>query len=783
MFVVGFDFGVKNCTIAVAQKGGIDVIANEVSNRLTPSLVSFGEKERYLGEPAQTNYLRNIRNTITNIKRYIGVNFKDVQQELKQECFSYQELPNGQIGFNVSLCGEQRELTATAVVGMLLGKLKRTTEAYAKAPLREVVISVPGYWTEYQRRALLNAGQIAGLNITRLMNETTATALSYGIYKELPEDNPLKVLFIDVGDASTSVAAVAYKKGQLNVMATAFEKDVGGRNFDQTLLKHFAAEFKQNYKIDIYENKKAMIRTLQACERMKKMLSANFEVPISIDSLMEDKDVKGKLTRDQFEALVASDLEAILAPVRKVLEITGMSADQFATVEITGGGTRSTSVQKKLSEFLGRELSKTINSEESVCRGCSLQCAMLSPVFKVRPFAIHEIASFPIQVSFKSASSDQNLAVFNATSPLPSAKPIRFSFPVTKAEPFQLVVSTTYGTLQTITVNNVPAFTNKSTVKARVWLDVHGIFHLDEVKLVETLPEEAETPKEDVKMTDAAPAEGEEKKDEAKKEEPKKVKVRETALEYQVNIPMNNLADLQKEIEEEGRMHATDVLATETADKKNAVESYIYDMRAKLNGELKEYATAEESSLLTSMLTNAEDWLYADGEDATKSVYVAKFEELDNVGGPIIKRRGEREAYPEVVRRLRDAASFYKNEAFTPVEKYEHIAKEDKERIINEADQLVAWVDQLVTKQGSLPKTAACIVNVTDVNTKIKQFEYMAKTILNKPKPAPPKVETPKAEPAQPQTPPPQTETPPPATEESAEPAPAAAKDANMDLD
>ncbi|EFA86442.1 heat shock protein Hsp70 family protein [Heterostelium album PN500] len=735
MFVVGFDFGTKQCTIAVAQKGGVDVIANEVSNRLTPSLVSFGEKERYIGEPAATNHLRNIRNTITNIKRFIGVKFADVQDELKSESFNAFELPNGQIGFNVQLCGESRQISAVATLGSLLGKLKRTTEAFAKAPLREVVVSVPVYWTEYQRRALLNAGTIAGLNITRLINESTATALSYGIYKDLPEDNPLKVMFIDIGDSSTTVSAIDFKKGQLQVKATACEKDVGGRNFDATLLKYWANEFKKNYKIDIYENKKALIRTQQACEKLKKMLSSNFEAPISIDSLMDDKDVKGMMNRDQFEALIQSDLEALLVPVKKVLEATGMTPDQFSSIEVTGGGTRSTSVQKKLVEFLGRDLSKTINSEESVCRGCALQCAMMSPVFKVRQFAVNEIASYPIQVQFKSASGDQNLQVFNNVSPVPSAKPIRFSFPITKAEPFQLLVTAPYGTLQTITVNNVPAFTNKTTVKARVWLDVHGIFHLDEVKMVETLPEEPEQPKED-KMDET-------QQHEEKKEEVKKVKVQETPLEYTVVIPYQDKAELMREVEEEGKMHAADCLASETADKKNALESYIYDMRSKLSGALKPFATEQESNNLMSLLTTAEDWLYGDGEDATKSVYVAKLDELQKIGNPIEKRRTDRENYPEAVDGLRQSTSFYKHEASSNAEKYEHIAQEDKDKIIAESDHLAQWVESLVAKEKSVPVTQNCTINIAEVNTKRQQFETMAKQILNKPKPAPPKPQTP----------------------------------------
>eukprot|EP01133_Synstelium_polycarpum_P011940 gene11940-13915_t len=747
MFVSGFDFGTKNSTIAVAQKGGVDVITNEVSNRLTPSLISFGDKERWIGEPAQTN-------------RFIGSNFADehIQKELQAEAFNAYELPNGQIGFNVNYLNEPASFSSEAILAMLLGKLKRTVEAHCKLPMREVVISVPGYWNEFQRRAILNAGTIAGLNITRIMNENTATALSYGIYKDLPEAEPIKVLFIDVGDSSTSVSAVSFKKGQLNVLANAYDAHTGGRNLDATLVNHFAAEFKKTYKIDIFENKKALIRTQVACEKLKKTLSSNNQALISIDSLMEDKDVKGMMDRKTFEELVSDDLDKVLNPLKQVLAAVNMTADQFTTIEITGGGTRSTSIQKRLTEFLGRELSKTINSEESVCRGCSLQCAMLSPVFKVRPFAINDIATYPINVTFKSASVSQNLAIFNLTSPIPSPKPLRISFPITKAEPFQMIVTSTYGTLQTITVALVPTFTNKSSIKAKVWLDIHGVFHMDEIKLVEQVPTEEDTtspapaaaaatsPKEDVKMGEEAAAE----------EAAKKVKVRETSLSVDILIPGSTAAEIAKATEEEGRMQSQDLLATETADRKNALESYIYDMRSKITSSLAEYATKEESATLISMLTAAEDWLYGEGEDTMKSQYVAKYDEIAKIGNPIAKRRQDREDYPDAVVALREVASKYKNEAMSPEEKYEHISQEDKEKIIAEADSLVSWIENLVIKQESVPKTQPCIINIAEVNVKRMAYEQTSKMILNKPKPKPVPVATPA----------PETATPPPATPE-----------------
>ncbi|KYQ93775.1 heat shock protein Hsp70 family protein [Tieghemostelium lacteum] len=749
MFVVGFDFGTKNCTIAVAQKGGVDVIANEVSNRLTPSMVGFGEKERYLGEPALTNQMRQIRNTITNIKRYIGREYKTALEELKKEMFStFENEGNGYIGCQVQYLNESTEFSCEQILGMLFGKLKKTTEVFVNTKLRDVVISVPVFWNDYQRRAMIDAATIAGLHVLRLMNETTATALSFGIYKAFSETEPTNVLFVDVGDSGTSTAAVQYKKGQLKVLATTFNPNVGSRNFDETLVRYFAKEFQTKYKINVFENKKALLRLGVACEKVKKMLSSNSEVPISIDSLMDDIDVKGTINRDTFEGLIEKDIQDMIEPVRRVIEDSGISVDKFEQIAVTGGGTRSTSLQKKLVEFLGRELNKTINSEESVCRGCAIQCAMLSPLFRVLPFAVNDVATYPITVHYRSQSGvEQKLDLFNTKTPIPSPKPLRISFPVSTSEPFQITARSTYGDIETLQVDKVPTFTNKSSIKAKVWFDIHGIFHIEEVKLVEQILEAEQTEQKEEEQkpqegtTPEQPKEG--STTSPKPEEAKKVKVQETTLEFVSKKIGLTKQEVQKYFEAECQMQAADLLAQETFDKKNALESYIYDMRTKLTASLKEYATTQEADQFMNKLNLAMDWLETEGDDQTKSVYQNKLDDLTSLGNPITKRSKDREDYPEKVQQLVELASFYKNEALTPSDKYEHIPKEDKEKIIAECDAATEWVNQLVQKDKSTPKTSPCPINASEVQTRKQSLESMSKVILNKPKPAPPKVETP----------------------------------------
>lgn len=758
MSVVGIDFGSKNCTIAIAQRGGIDVIANEVSNRLTPTMVSFGEKERYIGESSLTQWLRHIKSTVTDVKRVLGkkLSEKDVQVEAKRAAYKLQENGDGKLVAQVMYCNEQQQFTTEAVAGMILGKLKTTAEAAVGTKVHDVVISVPAFWTDSQRRALLDASKIAGLNCLRLMNETAAAALGYGIYKtDLPEKekDPVRVLFVDVGDSSTNVSAAAFHKGQLKMLATAHDPHLGGRDFDEVLVAHFAKEFQTKYKIDVYSNQKALIRLRIQCEKVKKMLSANSEAPLNIDNLMNDIDVRAMIDRKTFESLTTHLLERVCVPVQRVLDETGISVDQFSSVELIGGGSRLILIQKKLTEYLKREMSRTLNSEEAVARGCALQCAMLSPVFKVRDFAVNDITKFPIRLSWKNVTNgvatDGSDTVFKANSPIPNPKMITFP----RSDSLEIVADylphpdfpVDHPTLiGTYAINNIsrPSSSDPSNIKVKVKLDIHGIFSVEEAQLVEVLPEAPDSPATPMETEKAEKTEAEsteEKKDEKKEEkkEEKKRKTRRTELTVNARAAGLTPKDLQTTLEEELRMAAADQLAIETAESKNALESYVLNTRSSLHSELAEFSTEQERTPLLKLLDDAENWLYGDGEDVTKSAYVDKLNSLKKLGDPIALRAREAELRPEAVKALVDAIAHWQDEASSTSDKYEHIEKADKDRILAEVEAARNWLVSVRSKQEPLPKTANPAFLVSDVVARKNNLEKFAKPILSKPKPKP----------------------------------------------
>ncbi|KAI8804205.1 heat shock protein 70 family [Cladochytrium replicatum] len=423
MSVVGIDFGNLNTVVAVARNRGIDVIINEVSNRATPSLVSFGEKQRYLGESAKTQEISNFKNTVSGLKRLIGRPFSDPEIHSFEKPYINSRLsePTGddaadEVAARVMYQNEQRDFTFTQLTAMFLGKVKEFTHAEIKIPVNDVVISCPGWYTDRQRRALRDAAEIVGLNCVRVMNDLSAAALGYGITKtDLPDPStnanakPRTIVFVDLGHSSYQVAVVSFVKGKLTVKGTAYDRNLGGRDFDEILVQHYVKEFSAKYKIDIASNPKAVFRLRQGIEKVKKVLSANPITMLNVESLMDDKDVSAEVHRSHFLELAQSLVGRLIPPLEQALAAAGVTPDEVDFVELVGGSTRVQAVKETLAKFFGgsldgaHKLSTTLNQDEAVARGCALQCAIISPVFKVRDFSVTDWNSYPVELEWDSS--------------------------------------------------------------------------------------------------------------------------------------------------------------------------------------------------------------------------------------------------------------------------------------------------------------------------------------------------------------------------------------------
>lgn len=397
MSVVGFDVGNDTLVAAAARQRGIDVLLNAESKRECPAAVAFSHNARLIGCHAAS--ASSAHAPFSSVKRLLlGATGRDPDASLLRDIarlpFPVSPAAAGGGGgavVHADHVGRRIALSPTHLLSMLLAYLKQLAEAdLGGAPVADCVISVPCYFTQAQRRAYLDAAAVAGLKPLRLMHDLAATALGYGLYRSDlgGAGGPTCVAFVDVGQCDTQVAVVSFDASGMKVLSHGFDADLGGRDFDEVLFVHFAEEFRDRYRIDVVGNVKASMRLRAACEKAKKVLSANAEAVVNIECLMEEKDVRGVIRREDFEKLCARLLERVVEPCKRAVADSGIGLERLHSVELVGSGSRVPAIAKVLAGFFRREPSRTLNASECVARGCALQCAMLSPTFRVREYEV-----------------------------------------------------------------------------------------------------------------------------------------------------------------------------------------------------------------------------------------------------------------------------------------------------------------------------------------------------------------------------------------------------------
>ncbi|MCP9258980.1 hypothetical protein DINM_001965 [Dirofilaria immitis] len=718
MSVVGFDFGNINSFIAVARQGGIETIANDYSLRATPSCVAFTTRGRSMGVAARQQLNTNIKNTIINFKHLLGRKFSD----------------------------EVARSTGKQVVATFLVKLKDITENSSQG-MRNVTDCVPFYFADTQRRALLTAVRIAGLNCLQILNETTAVALAYGIYKQdlPPENEPSRVVaFIDIGHSAAQAVLVAYNKGKLTVLGATYDLEVGGLAFDDVIRDYFSKLFYDTYKVDVASNKRAWFRLLDECEKIKKQMSSNSTaIPLNIECFMNDMDVTGKMQRSQFEELVQPLLDRMRVLLTNLLKECGKKAEEVESVELIGG-----------TSLFGKEPKTTMNQDEAVARGAAMKCAILSPAFKVRDFSVKDSQPYRIKISWAGIGQSEGGEndVFIEHDEFPYSKMLTLY----RQEPFQVDASYSYP-------NQIPHPT-RHIVKVRI--NPNGIFSVCSATTYESI----ETNQADTQTQKPPEAmETDDSKENQEKEESENATTNNVVppVEDDQKLPNNNgpktkTITVDLPVEE----HVPCIIANESqliqfelirmfadfqernarkrscgkkkVDAKNAVEEYVYYMRDKLSDVYAEFISAEDAEKLQQLLTKTEDWLY-DEEKMLKKIYDTKMSELKKLGDPVQERHREYEnrnnAFDDFDRAIMRARKAY-DEYTKGSEKYAHLGSS---HICGRRKK--KWVDDQRSRQEMRKKTEPPIVFVYQIQDEQQKFENIVSPILKKPKPPPAKAE------------------------------------------
>lgn len=379
-YAVGIDLGTTYSCVGIWQHGQVEIISNSQGYRTTPSYVAFTENERLIGEAAKSQTAMNPVNTIFDAKRLIGRKFSDstVKSDMRLWPFKVIEGPGERPKVAVTYKGEEKTFFAEEISAMILGDLKKTAEDYLGGPVTKAVVTVPAYFNDSQRNATKDAAKIAGLEILRIINEPTSASLAYGLGNKV--DDEVKTLIFDLGGGTFDVSLLNIDDGIFEVLATNGDTHLGGEDFDTNMVNYFINEFKKkNRGKDPSSDPRALRRLRSACERAKRTLSNATQAFIEIDALYQRIDFTATISRAKFEEINSDVFKKTMVPVENVLRDAKVSKSDVDEIVLVGGSTRIPKIQQLLSEFFnGKELNKTINPDEAVAYGATVQAAVLT---------------------------------------------------------------------------------------------------------------------------------------------------------------------------------------------------------------------------------------------------------------------------------------------------------------------------------------------------------------------------------------------------------------------